>query len=57
MMDDEDPYGYCEDCGYDLSDRSSHYHCGNCLEVASMMGHWSEERGGFTCARRVKWDD
>ncbi|MCW2904224.1 MAG: hypothetical protein JWO67_6489 [Streptosporangiaceae bacterium] len=49
MSDDE--YGFCEDCGHDLSDRSSHYHCNFCGELCSMMGHWDERAGGFTCQK------
>lgn len=48
-FDEDDGYGFCDICGDDLSDGSSHYHCANCLELCSMMGHSDMETGDFTC--------
>lgn len=47
----DDVYGFCE-CGHDLSDCSSHYHCANCGEEPG--GHY-RVRGGFTCSRVPGW--
>jgi hypothetical protein len=42
-------HGFCDVCDDDLSDGSSHYHCINCLELMSMMGHYDFELERFTC--------
>lgn len=33
----------------DQDQGGSHYHCGNCGEVSSMLGHYVAAEGGFTC--------
>lgn len=53
-MDDEDfdDEDFCDICGEDISGGESHYHCANCGEVSSMMGHLDPPTGGFTCEAR-----
>lgn len=41
-QDEDDGYGYCDVCGEDLSDGSSHYHCVRCDRLCSMFGHQSD---------------
>ena len=38
---------YCPVCRYDVGP-GSHYHCPNCGEVCSMMGH-GDGAGGYSC--------
>lgn len=38
---------FCDVCGEDVG-TTSHYHCANCGEVCSLMGHL-ERGGGFSC--------
>jgi hypothetical protein len=52
--DEDDDYGFCE-CGHDLSDRSSHYHCANCGEEGGSMGHIAPPDWAFTCQRVEGW--
>jgi hypothetical protein len=54
---DEDPADWDEfcECGHDLSDQSSHYHCANCGEEGGMMGHIAPPTWDFTCQRVVGW--
>ena len=52
--DDWEDFDECDICGYDLSDRSSHYHCANCWEVASAVGHYRYESGRFSCERKPR---
>jgi hypothetical protein len=46
----------CYVCGYDGLD--SHYHCANCWEVASSIGHYVYEpvrkSGRFTCEQKPR---
>jgi hypothetical protein len=53
--EDEEWDGYCEICGDDIG-LESHYHCSNCGEVCSMMGHikWVDGRATdeLTCERK-----
>lgn len=44
-MDDE----FCEICDEDISGGESHYHCSNCGEVTSAMGHYNPVTKDFTC--------
>lgn len=49
MTGDECPY-----CGYD--ELSSHYHCGNCGEESSSIGHWNGF-DSFTCEGTDFWKE
>lgn len=45
--DEDDGTWWCAPCG-ELIENESHYHCGNCGQVSSMLGH-SNINGGFDC--------
>lgn len=55
---DWEDFDECDICGYDLGDRSSHYHCANCWAVASSVGHYSVPMGStvgrFTCEKKPR---
>lgn len=41
---DADPGDICEKCGAYLPMMGSHWHCANCGEISSMMGHITGQR-------------
>lgn len=45
MTEDPDEDQCCDD----WDELSSHYHCAQCGERCSMMGHWDFTAGDFTC--------
>jgi hypothetical protein len=46
---------YCDVCSRELTGES-HYHCPNCLEECSMMGHLDEKLEGYSCKRNPRAD-
>ena len=53
ITDDCDGEGYCAECRRHVG-LTSHYHCPNCGEVCSMMGHVDLEKNDYSCQRRQK---
>jgi hypothetical protein len=48
---DHCPNCYCDMCMTEVG-MSSHYHCANCKEVCSMMGHWNFPGEGYSCEKK-----